>query len=181
MFSLLFYALSSSIHMMCEYYLLPIRPCFQSKLYNAFRSGNFRIQSSELNISSPLNDTEKSWYSFGLKYPYEVDLVTWEIGLKGCWRHFGQLTGEAIMMELLFSILTSNRSCASFESICFVIHRRNISVLNSWYIPKSEPSIASYCFKPFEKKLQIYAVFIIIKQALRGTGIGPRFSQSPLL
>ena len=40
------------------------------------------------------------------------------------------------------------------ESICSVIHRRKFSVLNS-------PSITSFCFKSFEKKLQIFVIFII--------------------
>ena len=34
------------------------------------------------------------------------------------------------------------------------------SVLILWYVPKPAPYIASFCVKSYEKKLQIYHVFI---------------------
>ena len=36
------------------------------------------------------------------------------------------------------------------------------SELISRYLPKATPSVASLCFEPFEKKLQIYVFFILM-------------------
>ena len=44
--------------------------------------------------------------------------------------------------------------------LCFIIEQ--FSVLDLLYVPKSMPSVTSFCFKPFEENLQIYVVFIIM-------------------